>query len=390
MADIEKRASGEATDDFPDSSSSQECEPKVNPEFRHEWPVVANFLPAWFAVNMGTGITAILLEKLPHQFNGLHYIATCIFALNVFLFCLFLFLSVVRYTVWPEKFMQMINHPVQSLFTGTFPMGLATIVNLVVYICVPAWGEPARKLAWALWWIDVVFSVATCFIIPWILISRHETKLEIMTAAWLLPIVANVVVAASGGVVAEVLTNKQHALWTIIASYILWGTGVPLAVVVIVVYFQRLAFHKVPPKQVIVSVFLPLGPLGQGSFGIMQLGKVAKQLFPHIHFISPTAGEVFYASSFMVGLIMWGFALIWIFFALMALCQGKFPFNLGWWAFTFPLGVFTTATYMFATEFESEFFAVIGTILGTTVTLLWLMVSTLTIWKAFTGELFRI
>ena len=88
-----------------------------------------------------------------------------------------------------------------------------------------------------------------------------------MTAAWLLPIVSTVVAAASGGVVAEVLTNKQHALWTVIASYILWGTGVPLALVVIVVYFQRLTFHKPPPKQVIVSVFLPLGPLGQGSFG---------------------------------------------------------------------------------------------------------------------------
>lgn len=88
-----------------------------------------------------------------------------------------------------------------------------------------------------------------------------------MTAAWLLPIVSNVVAAASGGVVAEVLTNKQHALWTVVTSCILWGTGVPFAVVVITVYFQRLALHKIPPRQVIVSVFLPLGPLGQGSFG---------------------------------------------------------------------------------------------------------------------------
>jgi tellurite resistance protein TehA-like permease len=118
---------------------------------------------------MGTGITAILLENLPHQFRAVHYIACCIFALNVFLFCLFLFLTVVRYTMWPEKFMQMINHPVQSLFTGTFPMGLATIVNLMVYIGVPIWGDLARDVAWALWWTDVVFSVATCFIIPWIL-----------------------------------------------------------------------------------------------------------------------------------------------------------------------------------------------------------------------------
>ena len=108
--------------------------------------------------------------------------------------------------------------------------------------------------------------------------SRHETRLEIMTAAWLLPIVSNVVAAASGGVVAEVLTNPQHALWTVITSYILWGTGVPLAVVVMVVYFQRLAFHKLPPKQVIVSVFLPLGPLGQGSFGYERLNPIADRL----------------------------------------------------------------------------------------------------------------
>lgn len=101
-----------------------------------------------------------------------------------------------------------------------------------------------------------------------------------MTAAWLLPIVANVVAAASGGVVAEVLTNKQHALWTVIISYILWGTGVPLAVVVIVVYFQRLAFYKLPPKQVMVSVFLPLGPLGQGSFGY---GRTNPLIMGRIH-----------------------------------------------------------------------------------------------------------
>ena len=34
----------------------------------------------------------------------------------------------------------MIRHPAQSLFLGTFPMGLATIVNMIVFVCVPAWG----------------------------------------------------------------------------------------------------------------------------------------------------------------------------------------------------------------------------------------------------------
>ena len=93
-----------------------------------------------------------------------------------------------------------------------------------------------------------------------------KAELSTMTAAWLLPIVATIVAAASGNIVAEVLPNPNHALWTVIVSYVLWGTGVPLAMFVLVIYFQRLTVHKPPPREVIVSVFLPLGPLGQGGF----------------------------------------------------------------------------------------------------------------------------
>jgi tellurite resistance protein TehA-like permease len=88
-----------------------------------------------------------------------------------------------------------------------------------------------------------------------------------MTAVWLLPIVGTVVTASSGALVAEILPNPQHALWTIIVSYVLWGIGLPLALMVMVIYLQRLTLHKIPPKAMIVSVFLPLGPLGQGGFG---------------------------------------------------------------------------------------------------------------------------
>lgn len=88
-----------------------------------------------------------------------------------------------------------------------------------------------------------------------------------MGAAWLLPIVSCVVAAASGAIVADVLPHPQYALATIIASYILWGVGVPLASMVIVIYLMRLMLHKIPAKAVIVSTFLPLGPLGQGGYG---------------------------------------------------------------------------------------------------------------------------
>lgn len=93
----------------------------------------------------------------------------------------------------------------------------------------------------------------------------HETALSTMTATWLLPIVAPIVAAASGGIVAEVPPNPQHALWTVVISFILWGTRVPLAMAVLVIYFQRLTVHRLPPREVIVSVFLPRHSLS-GSF----------------------------------------------------------------------------------------------------------------------------
>ena len=94
----------------------------------------------------------------------------------------------------------------------------------------------------------------------------HPTSLSTMTAAWLFPIVAPIVAAASGAVVASALPNPQHALYTIVTSYVLWGIGVPMAMVTLVIYFHRLAMYKLPPREVIVSVFLPLGPMGQGGY----------------------------------------------------------------------------------------------------------------------------
>jgi len=61
----------------------------------------------------------------------------------------------------------------------------------------------------------------------------HGQKISSMSAAWLLPIIPTIVASASGGIVANILPNPQHALWTLVTSYILWGTGVPLAMLVL-------------------------------------------------------------------------------------------------------------------------------------------------------------
>ena len=118
-------------------------------------------------------------------------------------------------------------------------------------------------------------------------------------------------------------------------------------------------------REVIVFVFVPLGPLGQGGFGIMQSGKVAFQVFPKTHtfyLVAGNAGAILYVMGWLIALIMWGFGIVWLFFALASISRSKFPFNMGWLGFTFPLGVFTVSTTTKGEEIPSKFFDVLGTV----------------------------
>lgn len=105
-----------------------------------------------------------------------------------------------------------------------------------------------------------------------------------------------------------------------------------MAMSVLVIYFQRLTIYKLPAREVLVSVFLPLGPLGQGAYAIMQLGKVAQQVFPTTQTLAvQTAGDILYVLGWVLALIMWGYGLVWMFFAVASVTRTKFPFNMGWW-----------------------------------------------------------
>ncbi|KAJ5265207.1 uncharacterized protein N7525_007401 [Penicillium rubens] len=128
--------------------------------------VIVNFTPS---ATMGTGIVSILLHNLPYNGTSIYWISVVIFAFNVFLFVLFTLISAARYTLFRGIWTIMLNHPTQSLFLGTFPMGLATIINMICFVCVPVWGEWAATLAWSLWWIDAVIALANNMYLPFVM-----------------------------------------------------------------------------------------------------------------------------------------------------------------------------------------------------------------------------
>ncbi|KIX07817.1 uncharacterized protein Z518_02471 [Rhinocladiella mackenziei CBS 650.93] len=354
--------------------------------------VVRNFSPSWFSVTMGTGIVSLLLITIPFKADWLYWLSVFFFVLNTVLFVLAFITSFLRYTLYPEIWAVMIADSTNSLFLGTIPMGFATLVESWIFLCCPYWGFWSVTVAWVCWMIDAMVAAAVTVSLPFLLMSQsHQHSLERITAAQLLPIAATIVAAGTGSEVAEILTEPNHALSTLLISYVMWGMATPFAMTVLVIYYQRLALHKLPSREVVVSSFLPLGPLGMGGYTIMYLGRVSREVFSRVHFFHnlSVAGDVAYVLGVFVALIMWGFGLCWLVFALATIYSTRpFPFNMGWWGFTFPLGVYAISTMTFGVEMPSLFFKVLGTILSVAVVLLWCVVAAGTAKGAWSGQLF--
>lgn len=62
-------------------------------------------------------------------------------------------------------------------------------------------------------------------------------------------------------------------------------------------------------------------------------------------------GEVASGLGLIAGVTLWGFGFWWMLMALLITARylrEGIPFNLGWWGFTFPLGVFALTTLKLA------------------------------------------
>jgi tellurite resistance protein TehA-like permease len=106
----------------------------------------------------------------------------------------------------------------------------------------------------------------TCFADLGYRMSNRRSELAEMTALYFIPVVSVVMAANSGGLVAGALQNPKHQLWTLVISYVFWGIGSPLSWIILTLYFLRLTLHKPPSREVIVSLLLPIGPLGLSGF----------------------------------------------------------------------------------------------------------------------------
>ena len=351
--------------------------------------IVRNFTPNWFTATMGTGALALTLNQFPLPLPGLRAVAESLWLANIALFALFSLLYVARWLLFPREAALVFRHPVMSMFFGAIPMGLATIVNGFLAFGPDFLGMgSAVSVAGALWRADAVMSAVCGLAIPYFMFTRQEHSMEKLTAVWLLPIVASEVAAASGGLLAPHLAAPE-AFQVLILSYVLWACSVPLAMSVLVLLFLRLALHKLPERDMGVSAWLALGPIGTGALGLVVLGNAAPKIFAANGLAS--VGEVALGLGVIGGLILWGYGVWWLGLAVLKTARylrEGLPFNLGWWGFTFPLAVYILATLALARATGLSLFSFAGGGLTVCLAIFWVIVASRTARGAWSTTLF--
>lgn len=351
--------------------------------------IIRQFTPNWFTVSMGTGVVALIVSEFPMLKALTWQLGTGLWYFNILLFVLFSVLYGLRWAFYPHEAKQIFQHPSMSLFLGTIPMALATILNGFLKYGQPIYGDTAVQIAQTLWYADVVLALLVAWAVPFAMYRHQEHALQQMTAVWLLPIVACEVAASSGGLLLGHLAADTYTVAILLGSYVLWGVSVLPAFAILTILMLRLVLHKLPEKELAVSSWLALGPIGTAALALLVLGHQAPTLMASLGLAQ--LGQLFHQAGILASLILLGFGLWWLGIAVLTTlhhAKQDLPFNLGWWGLTFPLGVYTLAILTLAQQLNLAFLYAVGYAFAAILMLLWSLVATKTAQGFYQGHLF--
>lgn len=351
--------------------------------------VIRQFTPNWFTMTMGTGVVALILPEFPFVSDFLWQLATILWQFNTLLFTVFIILYVLRWLIYPQEAKQIFSHPSMALFLGAIPMGLATVLNGFLKYGIPIYGDVALQIAQLLWYVDVVLAVGIGVLVPFCMFHKQDHQLHTMTAMWLLPIVACEVAATSGGLLLAHMHVSQQAVGILFTSYMLWGMSVLPAFGILTILMLRLAVHQLPSKELAITSWLALGPIGTGALALLILGAQAPDILALIQL--ENLGVFFQNAGIVASFILLGFGVWWVAIAVLTTLKHaatELPFNLGWWGLTFPLGVFTLAILSLGQQLHLSFIVDTGLAFAAILMMLWVMVMSKTLQGMYQGNLF--
>jgi C4-dicarboxylate transporter/malic acid transport protein len=345
-----------------------------------------NFGPNWFASVMGTGIVATAGAGLPIHVPGLHVFSRVVWVAAAVLLVILLVAVTVQWFRHPTVARAHSRNPQMAHFYGAAPMALMTVGSGAILVGKDLIGTTlAVNLDWVLWTAGTVGGLFTAATIPFLMFTQLNVEPDAAFGGWLMPVVPPMVSAAAGALLIPHMTPGTGRTTMLYGCYAMFGLSLIAALIIISMIWSRLALYGTSGTARVPTLWIVLGPLGQGITAAGLLGAAAALAVP-----ADLAGAM-NVFAVLFGVPVWGFAVLWIVLAteltVRTLRRGM-PFALTWWSLTFPVGTFVTGTTQLAVHTGLPAFKVAAAIAYAGLLCTWGLVAARTTRGSVGGSLF--
>jgi len=345
-----------------------------------------NFGPNWFASVMGTGILATAGATLPIQIPGLHVFARVVWVGAAALLLLLMLAVAVQWIRHPTVARSHSHNPQMAHFYGAAPMALLTVGSGAILIGKDLIGMPlAVELDWVLWTAGTVGGLFTAVSIPFLMFTQLNVEPDAAFGGWLMPVVPPMVSAAAGALLIPHMQPGIGRTTMLYGCYAMFGLSLIAGLIIISMIWSRLALYGTSGTARVPTLWIVLGPLGQGITAAGLLGTNAALAVP------PELANGMAIFAILFGVPVWGFAVLWIVLAteltVRTLRRGM-PFALTWWSLTFPVGTFVTGTTQLAVHTGLPAFKIAAALAFVALLGTWALVAVLTARGSVGGSLF--
>ncbi|KAJ7600758.1 voltage-dependent anion channel [Mycena floridula] len=342
-----------------------------------------------FPIGMGTGAVYVTLSGLKEHSDVLTKVETGFYFLNIALFLLNSSILLVQAIMYPKQAWKLLQDPVKSIFVPLIVLSFATILIGTINYAIPR-GFAASEFIYVLFWVYVGFACLACF--PMLMIWFNKPHdLTHFTPAYAFLIFPMMLVGVVAFNVLKVMSpSDTRAIGIVLTAYFFQGLGFFMTFFYLCIYVIRIMTTGFLTGHQANGAFVACGPPGFTALALINLGRNVRDIFPAHGLISPNAGEIWYATSVMAGLMLFGLA---VFFFLFGILPYWFKLHkdlseiLGCWALTFPNVGWISTLRVIGDIFQIKGFHILHFIMTTLMCITWAVLFVLTLLAFYQGKI---
>ncbi|PBK76133.1 hypothetical protein ARMSODRAFT_1051781 [Armillaria solidipes] len=344
-----------------------------------------------FPIGMGTGAVFVTLSGLKEHPSWLTSVETGFWSLDMAIFLFNAIILLVQAFQYPHRAWRLLQDPVEGLFPPMMVLQFATItIGTIDYTVIN--GPASPNVVYVLFWIYVGLSLVTCVPMLMIWFNRPHDILRFTPgyAFLVFPLMLTGVVAFNALRVID--PSDPRALGILITGYFFQGLGFFMTFFYLGIYLLRLVMTGFMEGHQATSAFVACGPPGFTALSLINLADHASAILPAHGIISNAAGEIWYATSVMAALLLYGLAVFFFFLGVIPYwfkLHKRLDQILPCWALTFPNVGWIVTTGLLGQILNIQGLFIVHVVMDTILFLTWSVLIVLTITAIWKGLIFN-